>query len=353
MSDNTIISYAQNAEDVVLWRALRQVVDGRYIDVGACDPVDLSVTKALYDRGWRGIDIDAVPSYVDRFREARPGNEAVLAAITDRATESIVVHEFVGTGLSTLVDDIAVEHETAGFERRDITVPAQTLDAVCEGSALLAGDLHLLKVDVEGAEGEVLRSFDLRRWRPWVVVVEATRPLSREASYEDWDPILVDAGYRMTLFDGVSRFYVSEDHPELVGELSYPACSLDDYVPVRAHLQDVRVDELTRELAETHEQVLRWRQKAVAYWADAMAKIQKSDDAAAKAVSDAARSRTQLAKIRERLKDVREERRSLRAQVQRLKAQLENAEPAPAGADPKATSARDRLRAAVRRASGS
>lgn len=45
------ISYAQNFEDVMLRRALRSVERGFYIDVGAADPVEMSVTKTFYDAG--------------------------------------------------------------------------------------------------------------------------------------------------------------------------------------------------------------------------------------------------------------------------------------------------------------
>ena len=54
----TFISYAQNFEDVMLWRALKHIPRGFYIDVGANHPEEDSVTKAFYDRGWRGINIE-------------------------------------------------------------------------------------------------------------------------------------------------------------------------------------------------------------------------------------------------------------------------------------------------------
>lgn len=55
------ISYAQNFEDVMLWRALKHVKDGFYIDVGAAWPDKDSVTKAFYERGWRGVNIEPNP----------------------------------------------------------------------------------------------------------------------------------------------------------------------------------------------------------------------------------------------------------------------------------------------------
>ena len=67
----TFISYAQNFEDVVLWRALKHVESGFYIDVGAAHPDDYSVTRAFYDRGWRGINVEPT-SQVIRLTGARP-----------------------------------------------------------------------------------------------------------------------------------------------------------------------------------------------------------------------------------------------------------------------------------------
>lgn len=53
-----IISYAQNFEDVMLWRALGHIEKGFYVDVGAGDPKLESVTKLFYDMGWNGINIE-------------------------------------------------------------------------------------------------------------------------------------------------------------------------------------------------------------------------------------------------------------------------------------------------------
>ena len=39
-------SFAQNGEDIILWRALGNIENGTYIDVGTADPYDDSITKA-------------------------------------------------------------------------------------------------------------------------------------------------------------------------------------------------------------------------------------------------------------------------------------------------------------------
>ena len=58
-----IISYAQNFEDVILWRALKHVERGFYIDVGAQDPVINSVSLAFYEKGWRGVHVEPTKFY--------------------------------------------------------------------------------------------------------------------------------------------------------------------------------------------------------------------------------------------------------------------------------------------------
>ena len=56
----TFISYAQNFEDVILWRAFKNLQNGFYVDVGANDPINDSVTQAFYEKGWRGINIEPI-----------------------------------------------------------------------------------------------------------------------------------------------------------------------------------------------------------------------------------------------------------------------------------------------------
>lgn len=67
-----IISYAQNFEDVILWRVLMDVKDGFYIDVGANDPIEMSVTKWFYDQGWHGINMEPSEEYFRKICKARP-----------------------------------------------------------------------------------------------------------------------------------------------------------------------------------------------------------------------------------------------------------------------------------------
>jgi FkbM family methyltransferase len=259
------VSYAQNREDVVLWRALRNVANGRYVDVGANDPRHFSVTRGFYDQGWRGITVEPVPAFATAHRTDRPGDVLVEAAVTDADVEHVTLHLFEDTGLSTLVDAVNDRHADAGWSSSEIQVRARSLDSILDEAGWDGQDVHFVVVDVEGAEPEVLRSLDLKRWQPWVLVVESTAPLSTEPTHDAWERTVLEAGYEFCLFDGLSRFYVSPQHPELRDLLSYPACPLDEY--------DTDVDRARRDTIDRlGAEVVRWRTAALTRWSAKAAK---------------------------------------------------------------------------------
>ncbi|MEO6653666.1 MAG: FkbM family methyltransferase [Ilumatobacteraceae bacterium] len=220
------VSYAQNREDVVLWRALQHVTPGRYVDVGAADPIDDSVTYALYERGWRGVHIEPVPVFAAALRTARPDEivvECGIGAVAGMATFSVVDD----TGLSSFDAEAADTARHRGHEVREIQVPVRTLGDVL-GEHLSDGEtIHFVKIDVEGFEQAVLEGADLDRWRPWVLVIEATAPGSTRPTHAAWEPLVHQAGYEFSLFDGLNRFYLHRDHLDLGPALSYPACVHD------------------------------------------------------------------------------------------------------------------------------
>ncbi len=219
-------SYAQNCEDVVLWRALRNVGAGTYVDVGAADPDEDSVTKAFYERGWSGLNVEPAAEHADRLRAAR-GRDVVVQACAGEQDGTVVLHHVVGTGLSSVVGDAVGRIEPGTREIVDEETPMRRLDEILAAEGFGDRDIHFLKVDVEGFELQVLLGIDLKVWRPWVMVVEATLPNSTEQAHHEWEPLLLDAGYTFCMFDGLNRFYASPEHPELILALSYPACVFD------------------------------------------------------------------------------------------------------------------------------
>lgn len=209
---SSLISYAQNFEDVMLWRALKDVEIGFYIDIGAQDPVIDSVSLAFYEKGWRGIHVEATPYYANLLRKDRPEDTVIQAAV-GTAKGFVQFFEIPETGISTGDAAIAAEHVERGFKVHNITVPSISLASVF--SLCKNREIHWLKIDVEGFESQVLLSWGKSTARPYIVVVESTLPLTQIESHAKWESYLIKLGYSYVYFDGLNRFYVSEKNPEL------------------------------------------------------------------------------------------------------------------------------------------
>lgn len=203
-----IVSYAQNFEDVMLWRALGAEGPGFWIDVGAADPVRDSVTRAFHERGWRGINVEPRAEAFARLAADRASDINLNIALSDREGE-MVFHDCAEPGLSTLDPAVAARHRAEGRRFTERTVAVSTLSAICR--AHVRGPIHFLKIDVEGAERAVLAGGDFSTFRPWIIVVEVTVLDQSSESAAACGPLLRAAGYREAWFDGLNRFYIAEE----------------------------------------------------------------------------------------------------------------------------------------------
>tara|TARA_R110002051_G_scaffold325824_1_gene431736 strand:+ start:2487 stop:4031 length:1545 start_codon:yes stop_codon:yes gene_type:complete len=277
------VSYAQQFEDVILWRALKDVQNGAYIDIGANDPVVDSVSLLFYEKGWRGMHVEPMPGYAQKLREAR-ADEQVLEAAVGEASDEIELFSFEGTGLTTAIPGFAKQHEKAGRELTKIKVECVPLAEIFELFNRL--HIHWLKIDVEGMEKGVVQSWGSHPARPWVVVIESTRPNSQEPAFEDWEPELTKRGYGFAYFDGLNRFYVHEDHAELATAINLPPnffdfFSLSEHSPFSWHLTgrlNAAEEEIAKLLARL-EQLLAEREAHDVHtkWVESeLAKVQSS-----------------------------------------------------------------------------
>lgn len=224
MVQSPIVSYAQNGEDILLWRALKHVGQGFYIDVGAQDPVEFSVTKAFYELGWHGINIEPVSQWHERLLRDRPHDINLRLAVSSQPGK-VQLFEVEDTGLSTVDPDVAHRHESEGYTLHERIVECATLDQICADNEV--GTVHFLKIDCEGAEKSVLEGASFSRVRPWIVLVEATEPMSTKPTWRDWECLLTGRNYQFVFFDGLNRFYLAEEHKDLAPAFDAPVNVFD------------------------------------------------------------------------------------------------------------------------------
>ena len=225
-----MISYSQNQEDVVLFRLVELIPEGFYVDVGAAHPVLDNVTYALYKAGWHGINIEPMKREADLLREIRPRDITCETAAGDTVGRvTLYAAPMENRGATTADTDLVEKYTNAGQSFESFEVDVVRLDQILEENNIEI--VHILKIDVEGAEKAVLKGASLSKYRPWVLVIEATRPNSTEDVSSEWKNLVLEAGYSQTLFDGLNKFYVRNDKPEIAKIMSTPANVFDRWAP--------------------------------------------------------------------------------------------------------------------------
>jgi len=227
-----VISYAQRYEDLHLLRALGAQSNGFYIDIGAGHPVYDNVSFAFYLRGWTGITVEPNPWLAQLSEAVRPLDVQIQSLIGEKpgtATYHLVEDYH---GLSTTIERHAqAALSELGKRSKAMSMPVRTLQSLCEQYD--PATIDFLKIDVEGAEREVLAGNDWRRFRPKIVVAEAVTPLTMTPSWQAWEPLLLGNGYGFAFDDGLNRYYAAEEHPVLLDSLGEVPQQFAGVVPFR------------------------------------------------------------------------------------------------------------------------
>jgi FkbM family methyltransferase len=212
------LSYAQRFEDFHLWRCFGDEASGFYVDIGGGHPVYDNVSFAFYLAGWRGIVVEPNPALAALTRAVRPRDQLYegLCGATQGEATLYLQPEFHGLSTTIAAHARAAESEV-GRTSEAVTLPMTTLAALCADAPAA---FEFLKVDVEGAEADVLRGADFSWLRPKVIVVEAIKPLSLEPAWDDWEPLLARHRYAYAWDDELNRYYVAEEARALADRLA-------------------------------------------------------------------------------------------------------------------------------------
>ena len=226
LEEGAMISYAQNYEDVILNRVFKDKTDGVYIDVGAFDPYLKSVTCHFHKKGWTGVNIDLCSDNITKFNEARPKDKNICCAVgaTNGKAEFFIQP---GTTRSTILADLGKSYADRGVKVERETRIIKTLTDILDEEKI--DNIDFLSIDVEGAEKDVLLGLDFKKYRPTVILAEATFPETDRPNWDDWEPILLQNDYLFVYFDGLNRFYLDKNHEQLEVNFERPPNYFDNY----------------------------------------------------------------------------------------------------------------------------
>lgn len=198
--------YSQLGEDSILWALFKQQKSGYFLDIGALDGTRFSNTYIFELAGWRGICVEAHPVYIDLLKKNRPNSFVVHAAAGNIDKKSV---RFFAHRLGTLstVDHKMAKRLVKTFKRmfagyKQVNVPAITINSVLEKHPLPSIDV--VSIDTEGTEYEVLQGFDLKKYKPRVILVEAVFKDKTELTH---DLLIKDNNYIYARRHAHNRFY--------------------------------------------------------------------------------------------------------------------------------------------------
>jgi FkbM family methyltransferase len=180
----------------VLFRVFPGVHDGYFVDVGSADGTSESNTKALEERGWKGICIDPFPTNMQGRTCTMMKN-----VVSNVSGQTIKFHQAALFG--GIADTLGKWKEVAE------QAPAVEFTTVTLGDILernrAPSFIHFMSLDIEGAELEALRGVPFDKYRFGAIALEHN---DEEPKRTEIRKLLEDRGYRRSHSYKQDDFYV-------------------------------------------------------------------------------------------------------------------------------------------------
>lgn len=168
---------SQTGEDMILehiFQMLNIAPDKRsYLDLGANHAKLYSNTYYLYQKGSRGVLVEANPALIGELKFHRSEDVILNKCVSATSGQTVDFYILSGDGLSTpdkkQADEAIGLNPTIHIERTvevDTITPNEILDKYFDGAPVF------INVDIEGEDLKILESIDFEKHRPLVVSVE-------------------------------------------------------------------------------------------------------------------------------------------------------------------------------------
>jgi len=166
-------SYSQEGEDMILRRLFEKQQSGFYVDVGAHHPKRFSNTYFFYKKGWRGINIDAMPGSMKMFEKIRPKDINIEKPVSDKK-QVLTYFAFNEPALNGFSKELSEnrDRQEDNFIKFTKEVETSTLEEILDNNLPKKQEIDFLSIDVEGLDSRVLRSNNFETYKPKVILIE-------------------------------------------------------------------------------------------------------------------------------------------------------------------------------------
>ena len=191
-------SYSQEGEDMILRRLFEKQKTGFYVDVGAHHPKRFSNTYFFYKLGWRGINVDVMPGSMIAFNRMRPRDINIEKPVSNKK-QLLTYYAFNEPALNGFSKELSEERDGKGsyFVKFTKDIETSTLEEILDDNLPKVQSIDFLSIDVEGLDFNVLRSTNLEKYHPKVILVEILNSSLADIQISKIYQFLTDAGYEL------------------------------------------------------------------------------------------------------------------------------------------------------------
>lgn len=165
-------TYSQWGEDLVIEKFFKNKI-GKYVDIGCFHPIRHSNTCLLYNKGWRGTNIDLNPTSIELFNIVRREDKNILATLSDKNNKEVDIffeHNF--SPINSLNLKNFDSDKKNYFKKKAFTK---------KFSELINFNFDFLNIDCEGEDLNILKTIDFKKFTPNLICIEIN---SDEKNYE-------------------------------------------------------------------------------------------------------------------------------------------------------------------------
>ncbi len=177
------LAYSHWGVDLIITKLLNSKNKGIYIDVGCHHPFLNNHSYLLYKSGWKGINIDLDYNSIDMFNFFRKSDVNIQTAVTDHKGEVDLFFYHNRAAKNT----ISKEFGSDAKEQKKIN--SDTLNNIIENSKFKNSKIDFVSIDVEGNEMNVLNGFNLKKYKPKLILLEFILPNKKEFYEKDINEI--------------------------------------------------------------------------------------------------------------------------------------------------------------------
>ena len=149
--------------------------NGFFVEIGANDPTAIiSQSWHLENQlNWTGILVEPNPIFAQQSTELRPRSTSFACACVESENQQEITlfvpllngkEMDVHAGINKNIDDFDYH------QHKEVKVPCRTLNSLL--NEVGATSIDLLSIDVEGAELQVLKGFDIEKYQPKLILLE-------------------------------------------------------------------------------------------------------------------------------------------------------------------------------------